>query len=83
MGSRYSDGYSEVDMLRLPDMVSPLFFTAPMALHAPLAVFAPVPPCATANGFDRISGQPKDAVPSAPAAMPKPSALPPFFTCMM
>ena len=77
------DGYSDVEIFRLPDMVSPLFFTAPIALHAPFAVFAPVPPCATSSGLESTYGQVKVTVSSAPAAVPKPNALPPFFTCMM
>lgn len=70
-------------MLRLPDMVSPLFSPRRWRCTHRWQYSHLFRPCATASGFDRISGQPKDAVPSAPAAMPKPSALPPFFTCMM
>ena len=70
-------------MDRLPVMVSPVFLTAPRAAHALAGVEAPVPPCVTSRGVVSLIGQPKLTVWSSPAAMPKPTAFPPFLMCMM
>ena len=64
-------------------MVSPVFLTAPIFPQAEAALFAPVPPCETSSARLSLTGQPKVTVLSAPAAVPKPTALPPFLTCMM
>ncbi len=63
-------------------MVSPDFFTAPMFPQAEAALLAPVPPCDTSSGLFSLTGQPKVTVSSAPAAVPKPTARPPFLMCM-
>jgi len=54
-----------------------------LALWCMDALPAPVPPCETSSFVFNLSGQPKVTVLSAPAATPKPTAFPPFFTCMM
>ena len=81
VGNRYNDGYRLLWIERLPVMVSPLFFTAPMFAQALEAFLAPVQPCETSSAVLSFTGHPKVTVLSAPAAVPNPTALPPFFTC--
>ena len=83
VGCKYKDGYRLPWMYRFPVIVSPVFLTAPRLAQALEALLAPVPPCDTSNLVFYFTGQPKVTVLSAPAATPKPSAFPPFFTCMM
>lgn len=77
------DGYSEVDTVILPVIVPPVVANAPILLLAVAAVDAPVPPCTIPSGSESTIGQPNDTVSSSPAAIPKPTAFPPFLMCIM